>query len=47
MRARFSRAGQVEGGYLYLAIGKAPSPYFRPVDAGPARYREIYWRHLV
>jgi len=47
MRARFSRVGQVQAGSLKLAIGKTPAPYFRPVDAGTARYREIYWRHLV
>jgi hypothetical protein len=47
MRARFSRKGQVQAGSLKLAIGKTPSPYFRPVDDGTARYREIYWRHLV
>ncbi len=47
MRARFSRAGQVTVGALHLAIGKTPSAYFRPVDAGTERYREIYWRHLV
>jgi hypothetical protein len=46
MRARFSRQGQVQAGFLHLAMGKTPSPYFRPVDAGTARYREIYWRHL-
>jgi hypothetical protein len=47
MRARFSRAGQVQGGFLHLAMGKAPSSDFRPVDAGTAIYREIYWRHFV
>lgn len=47
MRARFSRAGQVQAGSLKIAIGKTPAPYFRTVDAGTARYREIYWRHLV
>jgi hypothetical protein len=47
MRARFSRKGQVQAGFLHIAIGKTPSPYFRPVDAGTARYREIYWRHLI
>ena len=47
MRARFSRAGQVEVGYLHLALGKTPSAYFRPVDDGTRRYREIYWRHLI
>jgi len=47
MRARFSRTGQVQGGFLHLAIGKTPWSYLRPVDAGTAIYREIYWRHFV
>jgi hypothetical protein len=47
MRARFSRAGQVQGGVLHLAIGKTPWSYLRPVDAGTTAYREIYWRHFV
>ena len=47
MRARFSHAGQVQAGFLHLAIGKTPSPYFRPVDDGTRRYREIYWRHMI
>ncbi len=47
MRARFASAGHVNAGFLHLAFGKVPSPYFRTVDAGVARYREIYWRHLI
>jgi len=47
MRARFSRAGQVQGGFLHLAFGKTPWSYLRPVDAGTAVYREIYWRHFI
>ena len=47
MRARFSHVGQVQGGFLHLAIGKTPWSYLRPVDAGTAVYREIYWRHFV
>ncbi|HEX7090799.1 MAG TPA: Ig-like domain-containing protein [Longimicrobiales bacterium] len=43
MRARFS-AGQVNAGNLKLAFGKTPSSYMRPVDAGTANYRDIYWR---
>lgn len=43
MRARFA-AGQVEAGNLKLAFGRTPSTYFRPVDAGTANYREVYWR---
>lgn len=46
MRARFSR-GQVSAGSLHLAIGKAPDAYFRPVDAGTAKYRDVYWRLYV
>ena len=46
MRARFSR-GQVQGGVLHLAFGRTPWSYLRPVDAGTAVYREIYWRHFV
>lgn len=47
MRARFATAKQVDAGTLHLAFGKTPSTSFRPVDAGVARYREIYWRHLI
>ena len=36
--------GQINGGSLKIAIGRTPDPYFRPVDAGTANYREIYWR---
>jgi hypothetical protein len=43
MRARFA-TGQVNAGSLKLAFGLRPSSYFRPVDAGTAKYREIYWR---
>jgi hypothetical protein len=43
MRARFA-AGQVSTGSLKLAFGRTPGTYFRPVDAGTADYREIYWR---
>ena len=46
MRARFS-PGQVSAGSLHLAFGKVPDAYFRPVDAGTARYRELYWRFYV
>jgi len=47
MRARFGRPGQVFAGFLHLAIGKTPWAYFRPVDDGTVRHREIYWRHLL
>ena len=46
MRGRFA-AGQVSAGSLHLAFGKTPQPYFRPVDAGTASYREIYWRVFI
>jgi hypothetical protein len=46
MRARFA-AGQVSAGSLKLAFGKTPSSYIRPVDAGTAVYRDIYWRVYV
>ncbi len=47
LRARFLTAGQVDAGFLHLAFGKTPSPYFRTVDAGTAVYRDIYWRLYV
>lgn len=40
-------AGQVNVGYLHLAFGRTPSSYMRPVDAGTADYRNIYWRVFV
>ncbi len=43
MRAHFN-PGQVSAGALHLAFGRTPAPAFRPVDAGTADYREIYWR---
>jgi hypothetical protein len=43
MRARFA-LGQVSAGALHLAFGKTPQAYFRPVDAGTAIYRDVYWR---
>ena len=46
MQARFAR-GQVDAGYLHLAIGKTPQAYLKPADAGTARYREVYWRLFV
>ena len=36
--------GQAGAGWLHLAFGKTPFPYFRPVDTGTAMYREIYWQ---
>jgi hypothetical protein len=46
MRVHFA-AGQVAAGALHLAMGKEPSSYFRPVDAGTALYRDVYWRMYV
>ncbi len=43
MRAHFA-VGTVSAGYLHLALGKTPGSYFKPVDAGTAVYRELYWR---
>jgi hypothetical protein len=47
MRARWNAVGEVEAGALHLAMGKTPQAYFKPVDAGTAVYREIYWRTYV
>jgi hypothetical protein len=46
MRAHFNK-GQVGAGFLHVAFGRTPQAYFRPVDAGTANYREIYWRMYV
>jgi len=46
MRVRFA-AGQTNGGALHLAFGRTPQAYFRPVDAGTADYRDVYWRMYV
>ncbi|HET7585734.1 MAG TPA: hypothetical protein VFK13_12540 [Gemmatimonadaceae bacterium] len=43
MRARFD-VGRVSAGSLHLAFGITPSAYMRPVDAGTARYDDLYWR---
>jgi len=43
MRAHFN-VGTVSPGSLHLAFGKTPRSYFKPVDAGTAVYRELYWR---
>ena len=44
MRARWQAAGDVEAGFLHLAIGKTPQSYLKPVDAGTEAYREVFWR---
>jgi hypothetical protein len=46
MKASFAQ-GQVDAGYLHVAFGKTPQPYFAPVDAGTVNYRELYWRFYV
>ena len=43
MRVRFN-AGQTSAGSLKLAFGRTPASFFRPVDAGTANYRAVYWR---
>jgi len=43
MRARWT-ARQVSAGSLHLAFGATPQAGIRPVDAGTAKYREVYWR---
>ncbi len=43
MRAEYL-PGDAHGGSLHLAFGKTPSAYMKPVDAGTATYRDIYWR---
>jgi hypothetical protein len=43
MRVRF-QTDQVSAGSLHLAFGLTPGPYFRPVDDGTAKYRDVYWR---
>lgn len=40
-------AGASSAGDLHLAFGKTPQSYMKPVDAGTANYREIYWRMYV
>jgi hypothetical protein len=46
MRAHFNQGAQ-SAGALHLAIGATPDAYIRPVDAGTAKYREVYWRMYV
>jgi hypothetical protein len=49
MRGRWVNTGQPQAsaGSLHLAFGKTPQSYFRPVDAGTAIYRDVYWRMYV
>jgi hypothetical protein len=46
MRGRFD-AGTVGAGSLKIAFGETPARYFRAVDDGITRHREIYYRHFV
>lgn len=46
MRARWT-AGAQTAGALHLAFGATPQAYMDPVDAGTAKYREIFWRFYV
>jgi hypothetical protein len=46
MRTRFN-SGTMSAGSLHLAMGRTPSSYFRPADAGTANYRDVYWRIYV
>jgi hypothetical protein len=43
MRARFL-VKSTNTGSLKLALGRTPTSYMRPADAGTATYRELYWR---
>lgn len=46
LRQRFV-AGEEHAGDLSLAFGRTPDAYMRPVDAGTANYRELYWRFYL
>ena len=39
--------GQSSAGGMKVAFGTTRDPYFKAVDAGTAKYREIYWRMYV
>jgi hypothetical protein len=43
MRVQYA-PGDVSVGALHLAFGKTPGSYWKPVDAGTALYRDLYWR---
>lgn len=47
MRSTFATTPQTSSGALHLAFGRTPQAYFKPVDAGTANYREVYWRIFV
>ena len=46
MRATY-QPGIPDAGNLKLAFGATPTAYFRPVDAGVAKNRDVYWRVYV
>ena len=46
MRARFAQ-GQVDAGFLHLAIGRSPDAYRRSVSPSGTDIREVYWRVYV
>jgi hypothetical protein len=41
------RPGDPNAGSMKVAFGATPDGYIDPVDAGTARYRDIYWRMFV
>ena|SRR5213595_3290317 len=46
--ARLQTPGVPQAGDLKLAFGKSPDPsYVKPIDAGTAVYRDVYWRAYV
>lgn len=47
MKAVYNTTPQTSAGALHLAFGRTPQPYFKPVDAGTANYREVFWRIYV
>lgn len=47
MRGVYTTAAQTTSGNLKIAFGRTPSSYIRPIDAGTARYRDVYWRVYV
>lgn len=46
--ARFTfQPGSNNGGNIKIAFGVTPNSYFKPVDSGTRKYKEIYWRMYV
>ena len=46
MRATYA-PGVSNSGHLALAMGATAYAYFKPVDAGTAKYRDLYWRFYI